>query len=117
MLTEGYHKGRLNMVELAKAISENGCRAFGLYPRKGAIQPGADADLVVIDLEQETTLGLDKKRGSSDYCIWEGVQVKGVPVMTFVRGRLVAQDGEIVAEDPGGIFIPHQRTTLAVRRY
>lgn len=109
MLTEGYHKGRLGLVELAKALSENGCRAFGLYPRKGAIQPGADADLVVIDLERETRLGLDKKRGSSDYCIWEGVAVKGVPVMTFVRGQLVAQDGEIVAERPLGSFIPHGR--------
>lgn len=109
MLTEGYYKGRLSLTELAKAVSENGCRAFGLYPRKGAIQPGADADLVVIDLERETRLGLDKKRGRGDYCIWEGVPIKGVPVMTFVRGQLVAQDGEIVAERPQGAFVPHRR--------
>lgn len=109
MLTEGYHKGRIGLVELAKVLAENGCRTFGFYPQKGVIQVGADADLVIVDLDKEMTLGLDKKRGSSDYCIWEGVRVKGLPVMTFVRGRLVMQDGEIVDKRPAGTFIKHLR--------
>lgn len=105
LLTEGYAKGRADLETLARALAENPARYFGLYPRKGVLQPGSDADVVIIDTERTATLGLHRMRGGSDYSIWEGVPVKGMPVMTFLRGALVAHDGEIVAERPHGTYV------------
>jgi dihydroorotase-like cyclic amidohydrolase len=102
LLTEGYHKGKVDLVTLARALSENPARYFGLENRKGRIQPGYDADLVVIDLDRELRLSHSRMRGGSDYSIWEGKQVKGLPVMTFLRGQLVHENGEIVSKDPIG---------------
>lgn len=101
LLTEGYHKGRVDLPTLARLLSENPASYFGAAPRKGRIAAGADADLVVIDPDKEATLGLGRMRGGSDYSIWEGKKVRGLPVMTFLRGRLVMKDGEIVSEPTG----------------
>ena len=106
LLTEGYHRGRASLETLARALSENPARYFGLGHRKGRIEPGYDADFVVIDLEREATLGLARMRGGSDYSIWEGKKIRGLPVATFLRGELVSQDGEIVAERPSGLYLP-----------
>lgn len=105
LLTEGYAKGRCDLELLARVLAENPARHFGLYPQKGVLQPGSDADIVVIDVDREATLGLHRMRGGSDYSIWEGVNVKGMPVMTFLRGELVAEEGEIVAPRPRGRYV------------
>lgn len=109
LLTEGYHKGKADLGLLAKALCEKPAQYFGIGDRKGKIAPGYDADFVVIDLEKETELGLHRMRGGSDYSIWEGKKVKGLPVMTFLRGELVAENGEIVAEKPTGRYLPYSR--------
>jgi len=101
LLTEGYHKGKVDLRTLARLLCENPARYFGAAPRKGRIAAGADADLVVIDPDKEATLGLHRMRGGSDYSIWEGKKVRGLPVMTFLRGKLVMKDGEIVGEPTG----------------
>lgn len=62
---------------------------------------GSDADLVVVDPDREMTLGVSRYRGLSDYSLWEGRAVKGAPVMTFLAGELVMEDGEIVGEARG----------------
>lgn len=105
LLTEGYHKGRVSLPTLAKVLAENPARYFGVGHRKGCIAPGYDADLVVIDTEKESRLGHYRMRGGSDYSIWEGLPVKGMPVMTLLRGQLVAQDGEIVAAQARGHYL------------
>jgi dihydroorotase-like cyclic amidohydrolase len=74
---------------------------------QGALTLGADADIVVIDPEKEVTLGVARMRMRSraDYSLWEGRNVKGVPVMTFLRGVLVMENGEIVGQAPTGKFV------------
>ena len=104
MITEGVRKGRVDLETLAGALAENPARQFGLYPQKGVLQPGSDADIVVIDMDREATLGVARMRGDSDYSIWEGKEVKGLPVMTFLRGTLIAQDGEMVDDTQRGRF-------------
>lgn len=98
LFDEGINRGRIDLVTLARVLSENAARLYGIYPRKGAIVLGADADLVVIDPDREITLGLHRYRGRTDYSIWEGRRVKGAPVMTLLRGNLVMQDGELVTD-------------------
>ena len=105
MMTEGVHKGRIDLLSMAKILTENAAKLYGIYPRKGAIQVGSDADIVVIDPEKRGTLTAKMLRGKTDFSIWEGRPVQGFPVMTFVRGNMVANDGEVVAKKPNGHHI------------
>lgn len=105
LFDEGVNKGRLDLLTLAKVSSENAAKLYGLYPKKGALAVGSDADIVVFDPDKDTTLGVGRMRSRADYSLWEGRRVKGLPVKTFLRGRLVMEDGEVVAERPGGRFV------------
>ncbi|MBI2962595.1 MAG: amidohydrolase family protein [Deltaproteobacteria bacterium] len=106
LFDEGVNRGRIDLPTLARVLSENAAKLYGLFPRKGAIAVGADADLVVLDPEREATLGVSRLRSRADYSLWEGRRVRGIPVMTFLRGHLVMQDGEIVTDRPAGRFVP-----------
>jgi dihydropyrimidinase len=106
MFTEGISRGRIDLETLARVLAETPAKYFGLYPQKGVIAAGSDADLVVIDQDREATLGVARMRSRSDYSNWEGKRVKGMPVMTFLRGSLIAENGEVVAERPGGRHVP-----------
>jgi dihydroorotase-like cyclic amidohydrolase len=105
---EGVTRGRIDTTTLARALSENAARQFGLFPRKGAIALGSDADLVVFDPERKLRLGVSRYRGTSDYSLWEGREVHGAPVMTFLRGDLVMKDGEVAADSPGGEYLGYR---------
>lgn len=102
MWSEGVGSGRISPLALCEVLSTNAAKRYGLYPRKGAIVLGADADLVVVDPDLKLTLGVDRYRGKSDYSIWEGREVVGGPVMTILHGQVVAESGEIVADVPDG---------------
>lgn len=105
LFDEGINKGRIDLATLGRVTSTNAAKMYGLYPKKGVIAPGSDADLVVIDPFKEATLGVARMRGNADYSLWEGRKVRGIPTMTFLRGALVMEDGEIVAEAPTGRFV------------
>ncbi|MCQ9165473.1 dihydroorotase family protein [Arthrobacter sp. STN4] len=105
MMTNGVATGRIDLRTMARLLSENPAKRYGIYPQKGAITVGADADLVVIDPEREMTLGVDRLRGKSDYSVWEGTPAQGVPVLTTLRGNIVMEDGEITADEPKGMFL------------
>lgn len=102
MLSEGVNKGRMDLNDMARLLSENAARLYGIYPQKGAIQPGSDADLVIIDPDLEHVLGAHAYRGKSDYSIWEGKKVKGKAVLTVLRGQVIAENGEMAVDKPFG---------------
>ena len=77
---------------------------MGLYPRKGAIAPGSDADIVLIDPNFQRPLTMDDFH-ISDYSIWEGFQAAGWPVMTILRGKVVIEDGELKGSLSDGQFL------------
>jgi len=101
MLT-AVNQGRLSLPKLVKLMCENAARLYGLYPRKGTIQVGADADLVIIDMTRSSTIDrrnmFTKQKDAAR--MFDGWQVMGIPVMTIVRGTVVMRDGHIVGE-PG----------------
>jgi dihydroorotase-like cyclic amidohydrolase len=99
---------KLSLELLVAALSENVAKRLSIFPKKGAMVPGADADVVVVDPTLECELGVARTRGSADYSLWEGRKVRGMPVMTFLRGELVMNDGEIVIERPTGRFIGNE---------
>lgn len=108
LVSEGVNKGRLTWEQLAKLTAENPARLFGIYPQKGVLSPGSDADIAVVNPRHQWVVSTASLKSSSDFCIYEGREVKGKTVMTFVRGQLVAQDGEAVARSPLGIYVsPH----------
>ena len=105
LMTEGVHKGRMTVERLVKLTSENAARIWGIYPKKGALRPGSDADIVIVDPHQEWVLSAANLKSCSDYSIYEGRAVKGKALKTFVRGKLVAEDGGLVAETALGEYV------------
>jgi len=81
-------------------MSANPARIFGLYPKKGSLLPGADADLTIVDLEPEWTLTLEDLLYKNKHSAYVGYSFKGKVLRTYVRGTLVYQDGQI-ATQPG----------------
>ena len=100
LLSEGVNKRGLSLSELARMLSYNPARLFGLYPQKGKIQPGADADLAVVDLGQEWTLSADQLFYKNKFSAYVGSTFKGQVQRTLVRGKTVYHSGQILAE-PG----------------
>lgn len=102
VLSAGVNEGRLSLERAAAVTSTNAAKAYDLYPRKGAIRVGSDADLVVVDLEETKTVSPALLRSGADYTMYDGWTVTGWPSQTIVRGR-VAFDGErgAVHAEPG----------------
>lgn len=90
MLSEGVNKGRISIARLAQVASENPAKIFGLYPKKGAIVPGADADLVVVDLQRKVKITREILHTVTPWTIYDGWEATGWPVITLVRGHIVA---------------------------
>ncbi len=109
LLTEGVHRRGLALERLARLVATNPARRFGLAPRKGAIRVGADADLVLVDLERRWTferVQLFARSGLSPYL---GREFRGAVVRTIVRGETVYVEGKIIAEPGYGRFIAATR--------
>jgi dihydroorotase len=100
MLTQ-VHQGRMTMEHYIRMASAAPARAFGLYPRKGVIQPGADADIAVVDPAREGTIrGAELHSTRSRFTPFEGMETVGAPVATIVRGRIVMEGGTVL-DAPG----------------
>lgn len=99
MLTE-VNRGRLGLERYVQVSATNPARAWGLYPRKGVLQVGSDADVIVVDMEREGKIRGAELHSKSKITPFEGVRTRGRPVCTIVRGRVVMREGELVGE-PG----------------
>ena len=87
-------------------------KMFGLYPYKGTIIPGADADVVLFDPEKTVTLSKDLLHENVDYTPYEGFQLQGYPVTTLLRGNIIIQDGQFIDHQRDGRFIKCQLPIL-----
>jgi len=103
LLSEGYHKGRISLQRIAEVTSYNASKIFNM-PQKGKLMPGTDADLVIVDLDMEKTVCAEELKSYSDFSVFEGWKLKGWPVATMLRGKIIARDGEIVGA-PAGKYI------------
>jgi D-hydantoinase len=105
MLSEGYHKGRISLEQLARVLCQNNAETYGIYPRKGAIQVGSDADFALVDLEQERVVTPEYMQSAADWGLYDGWNLKGWPTHTIVRGEVVMRQGEIVGSPAHGQYI------------
>ncbi len=107
LLSKGVNEDRISIERVAEVTSYNTARIFGMYPKKGTIQPGSDADLTIVDLDLEKTVTPNLLQSYSDYSIYDGWKLRGWPVMTIVRGNIVMEDGQVANEALGhGKFVP-----------
>ncbi|MGH1570197.1 dihydropyrimidinase [Methylobacterium sp. P31] len=98
--SEGVSKGRISLNQFAALTATNHAKLYGLYPRKGSIAPGFDADLTLWDPNRREIIRQEKLHHGSDYTPWEGFAVTGWPVMTIAGGQVIAEDGKVLSE-PG----------------
>jgi allantoinase len=106
MMLTGVNQGKVSLERLVAARSQVPAQVYGLWPRKGHLGVGADADFVLVDMEAERTLRNEDVVSKVGWTPFEGRKVKGLPLMTFVRGHLVAKDGKPVAVPGWGEFVP-----------
>jgi dihydropyrimidinase/dihydroorotase len=107
-ITHGVHKGRVTLERLIQVVCENNARAMGLFPKKGALQVGADADLNILDLQtwrKPEALTLLENDSEIEYNLYEHEELTGWPTLTMVRGKVVARNGEVVGTPGHGRLI------------
>ncbi|HWO40891.1 MAG TPA: amidohydrolase family protein [Candidatus Eisenbacteria bacterium] len=91
MLSEGVNKGRITLPRCVEFCCENPARAFGLFPKKGVLRVGADADIVLVDLKKKVTINKNMLLTSAGWSIFEGWEVTGWPYQVFLRGQVVSE--------------------------
>jgi dihydropyrimidinase len=108
--SEGVAKGRFSLQTMVALLATNAARMYGLYPRKGTIAVGSDADIVLLDPEKRVTLSAATLAQDVDYCPFEGHTCTGYPVLTLSRGEVVADNGKYVGAQGRGRYLrrgPH----------
>jgi len=109
MLSEGVNKGRISIQRLIWLLSENPARIFGIHPQKGVIQVGSDADVVIVDIDKEYVIEAEKLHSKEKHTPYDGLRVKGMPVLTMVRGEVVMENGQVTGKPGYGSFVTPSR--------
>jgi len=111
VLSEGVNKDRISIGKVAKVLSENPARRFGLYPKKGHIAVGADGDFAIIDLSIEKKVKASDLHYKVGWTPYEGWSLKGWPIVTIVRGQVAAKEGQVLAKAGSAQFVPMNMET------
>jgi dihydropyrimidinase len=106
LFSEGVGKGRITLNRFVDVAATKAAKLYGLYPRKGTIAVGSDADIAIWDPEKRVTISHDMLHDNMDYTPYEGREVTGWPVITLSRGETVWRDGEVVGAPGRGAFLP-----------
>jgi dihydropyrimidinase len=108
MLTSGVNGGRATINDVVRAACTNPAKIFGLYPQKGIIAIGSDADIVLVDPNRRQRITISDMHIASDYTMWEGEEFVGYPVMTISKGKVIVEEGKFLGEPGAGQFIPRE---------
>jgi len=102
---EGVNTGRINPCRLVQLLCENPAKIFGLYPKKGVIEKGSDADLVLFDPNQVQTIQSKTQHSKVPYTLYEGRRCLGMPILTMQRGKILIEGGEMKGKPGDGRFL------------
>jgi dihydropyrimidinase len=116
LFSEGVGKGRITLNEFVALSATNHAKTYGLYPKKGTIAVGSDADITIWDPAREVTISQSLMHGGSDYTPYDGIAVKGWPISTMVRGQFVVRDGALVGSEGAGEYVARGKSPLAKPR-
>jgi len=108
MLSEA-NKGKITFNKVVELCSTNVAKMFGISGKKGALEAGRDADIVIYDPKKNFTVTNSKMHGLTDHVIWEGSKLKGYPIATYSRGNLVFKNGKFLGEKGAGKFVKQNR--------
>jgi dihydropyrimidinase len=106
MYTEGVHKGRISLKRMVEVCCTKPAKVSGLYPQKGEIRIGSDADLVIVDNKTMRPCRAKDLLTSCDFTVFEGRELTGWPVMTLLRGQVIFRDGKVVGKPGVGRYLP-----------
>jgi dihydropyrimidinase len=101
----GARAGRISLNRMVELLATSPAKLFGLYPRKGTIAVGSDADIVVFDPEKKITIRAKTQHSKTDYNLYEGTEVTGTPEVVLLRGQILVEGDELVAEPGIGQFV------------
>ena len=105
IFSEGVMKNRISINKFVEVCSTNPAKIFGVYPKKGVIQVGSDGDIVIIDPTIEKTLKVKDLHSNVDYSAYEGIKLKGYPIMTISRGKIIVKNNIFIGEKGYGNFL------------
>jgi dihydropyrimidinase len=113
LYSEGVAKGRISICQLVHLLCAQPSRLYGLYPQKGTLRPGADADVVILDPNRSRVLTQADMHGAVDYTCYEGMPIQGAIDLVLARGQVVARDNQFVGEKGAGRYLKRGRSILA----
>lgn len=116
LFSEGVVKGRITLEQFVALTSTNHAKMYGLYPQKGSIAVGADADIVIWDPKRKETIRQDILHHGADYTPWEGFEVVGWPVKTILKGRVAYAEGRVLGAPGDGKFLNRRLSPYAFGR-
>ncbi|MCW2975343.1 MAG: dihydropyrimidinase, partial [Actinomycetia bacterium] len=105
----GVRTGRISLNRMVELLATNPAKLFGLYPRKGTVAVGSDADLVIFDPEKQVTISAATHHSKADYNLYEGTSVTGTPQVVLLRGHVLVENDELVASAGIGQFVSRAR--------
>lgn len=106
VLINAVNEKKITINQLAGILSENQAKMFGLYPQKGALEVGTDADIVILDMDKHYILDQEKLHSRTKLTPFNGKKMKGLPVATILRGKTIARDGDVISEQTGKFIRP-----------
>jgi dihydropyrimidinase len=112
----GVRAGRISLNRMVELLATNPAKLFGLYPRKGTIAVGSDADIVVFDPEKKVTISAKTHHSKVDYNLYEGTEVTGAPEVVLLRGNVLVENGDLVAEAGVGQFVARAKFGRELKR-
>jgi dihydropyrimidinase len=113
LFSEGVRKGRLDLNRFVALTATNHARLYGLYPKKGTIAVGSDADIAIWDPDRHVAVSAAMLHDNTGYTPYEGRHLTGWPVTVISRGRVVIEDGKLAAERGSGAFLPCALSEMA----
>ncbi|MEM1485812.1 dihydropyrimidinase [Oscillospiraceae bacterium PP1C4] len=112
MFSEGVMKNKISIHKFVEVLCTNPSKMFGLYPQKGTILPGSDADIVIIDPSKRGVITHEKMHGASDYSAYEGFEVLGDIDLVIQRGEIIVRDNQFLGKKGSGRFIKRSKSVL-----
>ena len=109
LMYDAVRTGKLGIHHFVDLVATMPAKLFGLFPRKGTLAPGSDADLVIFDPERKMTISAANQHQRVDYTPYEGMQIQGVPDTVLLRGRVIVRDGQYVGGAGGGQFLARKK--------
>jgi dihydroorotase-like cyclic amidohydrolase len=106
LLLNGVSEGWLSLERVSEIAAERPAQIYGIYPRKGVLAPGCDADMVIVDMDKEREISNEDQITACGWSPYDGMKVKGWPTMSIIRGKVVMKYDEVLSKKGSGKFIP-----------